>query len=79
MADTTVISSGIIDFLKDKPDLLEALSGEPKLYMWKNLWRREILIYGKTKLLIITWFFFFVQIFQPQRGVQSLLALKSWS
>lgn len=27
----------LIDFLKDKPDLLEALSGEPKLYMWKNL------------------------------------------
>ena len=27
----------LIDFLKDKPDLLEVLSGEPKLYMWKNL------------------------------------------
>lgn len=27
----------LIDFLKDKPDLLESLSGEPKLYMWKNL------------------------------------------
>ena len=27
----------LIDFLKDKPDLLESLSREPKLYMWKNL------------------------------------------
>ena len=27
----------LIDFFKDKPDLLEVLSGEPKLYMWKNL------------------------------------------
>ena len=27
----------LIDFRKDKPDFLEALSGEPKLYMSKNL------------------------------------------
>lgn len=26
----------LIEYLKDKPDLLEALSGEPKLYIWKN-------------------------------------------
>ena len=26
----------LIEYLHDKPDLLEALSGEPKLYIWKN-------------------------------------------
>lgn len=26
----------LIEYLRDKPDLLEALSGEPKLYIWKN-------------------------------------------
>lgn len=27
----------LIEYLRDKPDLLEVLSGEPKLYIWKNL------------------------------------------
>lgn len=26
----------LIEYLRDKPDLLGVLSGEPKLYIWKN-------------------------------------------
>lgn len=26
----------LIEYLRNKPDLLEVLSGEPKLYIWKN-------------------------------------------
>lgn len=27
----------LIEYLRDKPDLLDVLSGEPRLYIWKNL------------------------------------------